>query len=641
MRKPSSTALLLLSLSSIVQAQAPAVRRPIPKFPVPALTPPAGAPLPIEARLVVKFADAVRARSNADGTILSRAGADLGRVEALAARLGARFSPVIRLDESIVERLRTRARDRSRIEQPDLLGTLAVLLPSDDPAVLAAAGNAFQELAEVEFASIEWMNVPPPGDIAPPTPDLVSMQGYRGPDPGLDADYAWSQGLRGAGVRLSDCEYWWTASHEDLNDINIHPEPGQTPSGTALAFADHGTAVLGETSSVANAYGTSGIVPDAEVYTYTESSVEEGWRRLASITHAIANSRIGDVVLLEMQINGAGGDYGPAELDPAVWMVVKAGTDAGVVVVAAAGNGSQDLDSAPYAPYMAMGDSGAIIVGAGSASTSHDKLGFSTYGSRVNVQGWGGSVFTLGYGNFATYGGDSNQEYTGSFGGTSSASPFVAAACVALQGLALENCGSPLSSQELRALLIATGIPQGGGGHIGPFVDLKTAILTFPPSAFTTYCSGDGTAATCPCANPGSACHGCLNSTGGAGGRLVASGVASVAGDSLALLADGMPPTATCLYVQGASAAASGFGIVKGDGLFCLSGPYVRLGLKSSVDGRSHFGAPHGDTPVSVKGGVPGAGGTFYYQAWYRDPASFCTTSTYNYSNGVAVTWAP
>ena len=141
-----------------------------------------------------------------------------------------------------------------------------------------------------------------------------------------------------------------------------------------------------------------------------------------------------------------------------------------------AGNGNQDLDSADYATYMSWGDSGAIIVGAGSNTTSHDKLSFSTYGSRVNVQGWGTSVFTLGYGNFAQYGGDWDQSYTSTFSGTSSASPFIASAAVILQQAALDRTGTILTPLQLRDHLIQTGKPQGSGGNIGPFPDLEVAI---------------------------------------------------------------------------------------------------------------------------------------------------------------------
>jgi hypothetical protein len=48
-----------------------------------------------------------------------------------------------------------------------------------------------------------------------------------------------------------------------------------------------------------------------------------------------------------------------------------------------------------------------------------------------------------------------------------------------------------------------------------------------------------------------------------------------------------------------------------------------------------------GDLSLSAAGGVA-AGDVRVYQVWYRnaDP-SFCTVSTFNLSNGVAVTWQP
>ena len=123
-----------------------------------------------------------------------------------------------------------------------------------------------------------------------------------------------------------------------------------------------------------------------------------------------------------------------------------------------------------------LDDSGAIIVGAGSASVQHSKLSFSTYGARVNVQGWGESVFTAGYGNYAQLGGDMRQRYIATFNGTSSASPFIAASCAALQSYAVAHIGRRLAPQEIRAILVATGRPlQGTGGAIGPFPNLPVA----------------------------------------------------------------------------------------------------------------------------------------------------------------------
>lgn len=60
--------------------------------------------------------------------------------------------------------------------------------------------------------------------------------------------------------------------------------------------------------------------------------------------------------------------FSPAETNPAIWLIVRTGADAGVIVVAAAGNGDEDLDSEPYTEYRERGDSGSIIIGAGVGS---------------------------------------------------------------------------------------------------------------------------------------------------------------------------------------------------------------------------------------------------------------------------------
>lgn len=476
-------AVLLLPATSAAQLNP---RVALDTGPVRAAPLPPGADAPLasgwEHRLVVKFADEVRARATPAGGLLSRTGVDLTEVETLAAAEGLAFFKIMGASEDRLADLQSRGEARSGVAQPDLAGILGVAVPSADVARLQAVGQSLQDSALVEFAHIQTLGLPPPADIAPTTPDLTGNQGYFPTDPGLDVDYAWSQGLRGAGIAIRDCEYGWNAAHEDLVDVSLNPEPGQTvdPSVASLGWDEHGTAVLGEMIGVENAYGVTGIAPEATAYTYTEWSVEEGIRRVAAISSAVTDAVAGDVVLLEMQANGAGGGFGPAELDPVVHNLCSAATAAGVVVVGAAGNGNQDLDGAAYAPYMSWADSGAIIVGAGSSDTDHDKLSFSTYGTRVDVQGWGEDVFTLGYGAFAQYGGDKDQRYTDSFNGTSSASPFIAAVCALMQQRAIELFGEPLEPAVLRQVLVDTGIPQGSGGNIGPFPDLEAALLALP-----------------------------------------------------------------------------------------------------------------------------------------------------------------
>jgi hypothetical protein len=151
-------------------------------------------------------------------------------------------------------------------------------------------------------------------------------------------------------------------------------------------------------------------------------------------------------------------------------------------------------------------------------------------------------------------------------------------------------------------------------------------------------CAGDGTGAACPCGNakPGNVA-GCLNSLG-RGGLLTASGGASVAADSLVLIGSDMPND-TAIYLQGSIGAGATHGRRFGDGLLCLDGATVRLGLHTNHAGRSCFPDPS-DPAISLRGGVP-IGATRAYQIWYRDPADFCTPANYNLSNAVEITWQP
>jgi hypothetical protein len=400
------------------------------------------------------------------------------------------FVQLLQLPQETIEFLEERARKASGRPQPDLASMIELRGPRE---AMPAAVALLHASPIVEWVQYEMLTPPPPvlggcTDFAPATPNYVALQGYRGANPGLNMDAFWLLGnARGAGIKIADCEYWYEPDHEDL--CGVIPEPGQTPNSTVITngWHHHGTAVLGELVGTDNAYGVKGLAPDATAYFFPEWTVQGGSRRATAIAQASATLAAGDVILLEMQTSITGGsNYGPAELDLSVWTIAKNATAAGIIVVGAAGNGNQDLDGASYASYRARGDSGALIVGAGSATVQHSKLSFSTFGSRVNVQGWGTSVFTLGYGSYSQLGGDVRQTYTSGFNGTSSASPFIAASCATLQSFAVANIGRRLSPLEMRTILTTTGWPQqGAGGSIGSFPNLvaaSAAVLALVPS---------------------------------------------------------------------------------------------------------------------------------------------------------------
>ncbi|MBL1222268.1 S8 family peptidase [Chryseobacterium sp. L7] len=346
------------------------------------------------------------------------------------------------------------------------------------------------------FPEVEYVSVMSSTPVEPPfvkafvtTPDLESLQTYLNDNPGINAKYAWSRGITGQNIRIRDVEYGFYKTHEMLSNQNsIQLETGYSPnSGLANNnYRDHGTAVASILGSVKDNIGLSGGAYSAsQIIGYMEWTTV-GYNRASAVSRSINASQTGDIILYEMQTGGKDGQYCPAEYDSVIWDLTKAATDSGIIIIAAAGNGNQNLDDPFYASYLARGNSGAIIVGAGSPNTTHSKLSFSTYGNRVDVQGWGSSVLAAGYGSYQKYDNDNNRTYN-YFSGTSSATPVVASAATLIQSFYKQNTGQNLTPAAMKNLLISTGIPQGGtvtNQKIGPLPNVKNAILQLESTFF-------------------------------------------------------------------------------------------------------------------------------------------------------------
>jgi hypothetical protein len=174
--------------------------------------------------------------------------------------------------------------------------------------------------------------------------------------------------------------------------------------------------------------------------------------------------------------------------------------------------------------------------------------------------------------------------------------------------------------------------------HLGD--DRALALVSdFVPQAGTPFCFGDGSGTACPCGNaslPG-VNEGCASSLG-YGGKLAATGIASLANDGVVLSATQMPNSSS-LYFQGTAREAGGLGSVVGDGLLCTGGALLRLRAKPNAAGASRF-PDAGDPVLSLRGGIT-APGTYTYQAWYRNAAAFCTPATFGLTNAVEIAWTP
>ena len=180
-----------------------------------------------------------------------------------------------------------------------------------------------------------------------------------------------------------------------------------------------------------------------------------------------------------------------------------------------------------------------------------------------------------------------------------------------------------------------SGLAQGSDPVVG---SLCNGIQLRRIDQHAAYCFGDGSGTACPCANTGSAGNGCANSIVIAGAHLDAAGAASVSNDALVLTGSSMP-NSTVVYIQGTTQLNGGNGSVLGDGLRCVGGSLIRLGMKVNVSNGSTY-PQVGDIPISIRGAVPASGGTRTYQAWYRNPTGPCGSGS-NLTNGVQVTWVP
>ena len=390
--------------------------------------------------------------------------------------------------------IRTRGSRRSGEALPNLNLWFQVTVHSG--INLTEVVGALNDLPSVEIAHVASTPKSPPRTTTGwvpqrVTPSFMANQGYLDAAPeGIAARFAWTiPGGNGDGVTIYDVEYNWNQHHEDLRSAKGTPlllDPGDV---IVDPFADpnHGTAVLGEMIGTRDKKGVTGVAWGADVGLAPANTLNRGYNVANAILLAVANGSAGDVILIEQQQYVCGLPmFGPPEVDISVFAAIQTAVTNGFVVVETAGNGDVDLDQPSCGSTFdrTVRDSGAILVGAGlppGSGADRHRAGFSAYGSRIDVQGWGTGVTTTGYGDLYRNPDTPNDPkywYTFLFSGTSSAASMVAGAAANLQGIARQEFSAPLTSLQIRRLLKRTGSRQLGNTaeHIGPRPNLRKAI---------------------------------------------------------------------------------------------------------------------------------------------------------------------
>ena len=320
---------------------------------------PGAANVPGTQRLAIKFRDDLRARVLGGRLVTSSVDdRQAAGVRSLLDAAGvADVRPLFSLPEQYLEELHARLEEATGAHLANQNSWVTIEVPRavNRDALL----RLLRHLPAVETAD-------PVAEPMPlPSPSLVGSQGYFQPGTAGGVDVAAAStvpGGRGSNVRVVDLEYAWNTSHEDLDRAGLpnalitmrtFADPFYNPSDP-VSSTNHGTAVLGVIGADDDGQGVTGIAPDADLHMVNTYAVE-GYDPANAIAIAHANMSAGDVMLIEQQAygpNGCGSDqFGCVALEwyPSVYDAIRLATADGIIVVEAAGNGSQNLDGAPYA----------------------------------------------------------------------------------------------------------------------------------------------------------------------------------------------------------------------------------------------------------------------------------------------------
>lgn len=451
-------------------------------------------------QLIVTFKDGLHLRVR-DKRLVSLEASELEPLLPMLNSLpDAKWKRLDRVSEDQLDAWRQTAQLNLGRTLPDLNLQFRLILPATTNA--APIIDALNALDMVELA--EPVRAAPQ---LPAAPDFVPLQIYQNiPPTGVGGLCTWTNcNLHGENIKVALIEYSFTTGHTDLPNVTVLGGDLMLGAQINPNAEAHGTGTLGVMASLDNGIGTTGLAPNATYFFHGIWELDEDFNIPvydipSSITTSAAALNAGDVLLVEL---GAPGFSYAVEWDQPSYARIVLAIGLGIIVVEPAGNGASDFDGPYFStgngghwPFLAVNDSGAIIVGAGAATppaantdVPRSRLPFSNYGSRVNLQGWGEGVVTTGGGDLYNLGGIT-QYYRLGYSGTSSAAPIVAGCCALLQSIYKNKTQTILPPTQIRQILMISGTPQQAGlfpitQHIGPLPNLKNAVqLVIPPKVY-------------------------------------------------------------------------------------------------------------------------------------------------------------
>lgn len=305
-----------------------------------------------------------------------------------------------------------------------------------------------------DYKGLIYPNVLPPAMMTTPDPALANQWWIES----LGVKEAWKMAT-GKGITVADCDAGFYLSEQDLNSNMLvqyrqnFSDPDSPSNVETGGYIYHGTAVAAIIAGVLNGVGTNGIAYDSKIvplqnYSYSSrDKIDKEEATARCILHAIKVPNVRIIVLENQTATGSSETYiGTRE-------AVKLALSAGITIVSAGGNYTKEL------LVEQENDTGSIIVGA--LNPNGSVASFSNYGKRITTSAFGSNLTTL-------YGPNGKM---GSFGGTSGATPQVAAAVAMML-----EVNPKLLPAQIRQILEATRMTNSTNAIVGGQINIVEAL---------------------------------------------------------------------------------------------------------------------------------------------------------------------
>lgn len=252
----------------------------------------------------------------------------------------------------------------------------------------------------------------------------------------------------GEGVKVAILDTGIDYTHPDLDDNYAGGDDFVNPDSDPFDDHAHGTMVAGVVAAEDNGSGVVGVAPRAQLYALKVVN-DMGDCLSSDVIAALDWAVLHDMDVANMSL-------GFSNYSPSLATAVANAYQAGVVLVAAAGNGETCLPTGKPVLYPAGFDE---VIAVAATDRSDARACFSRTGPAVELAAPGVSVWT-------TYPVDPDRPDYAWFSGTSSASPHVAgAAALVLAGGISDGNGNGRVNDDVRLWLQETADDLGAAGR--------------------------------------------------------------------------------------------------------------------------------------------------------------------------------